>query len=227
MSTHSSFAAVTSIFLVGLGACAEADLRDAVDAGTQKSNDHGGPSNDAGLTDGGSAPTGDSGASSGCSASGVLATWTFTSETGSQASTAVTSTAPGVTGGDFTRGPGLVAISGAGSINSSKWSTATQLDETTYYTVTIAPPSGCALTLTGIAIDASSSATGPTMAAVGTDADGFAGTSPVGTTTPTTATLSVAGSTGPVEIRIFGYGATTANGTMRVQSSFTVSGMLQ
>lgn len=132
-----------------------------------------------------------------------------------------------MTGGDFTRGPGLVASSGAGSINSSKWSTAAQLDETTYYTVSIAPPSGCALTLTNIAIDASSSATGPAMAAVGTDADGFVATSPISTNTASSATLSVAGVTNPVEIRIFGYGATSVNGTMRVESSFTVSGSLQ
>jgi hypothetical protein len=226
MSIHASVAAVS--MLVGLGACAEADLRDAVDAGApSRNNDHGGPTDAAGITDGGSGPTGDGGSSSGCNASGVLATWTFTSQTGSQASTSVASTASGVTGGDFTRGPGLVASSGAGSINSSKWSTATQLDETTYYTVSIAPPSGCALTLASIAIDASSSATGPAMAAVGTDADGFAATSPIATTTPSTATLSVVGSTNPVEIRVFGYGATSANGTMRVQNSFTVTGMLQ
>jgi hypothetical protein len=39
--------------------------------------------------------------------------------------------------------------------------------------------------------------------------------------------VSVTSASGQVEIRIYGYSATGASGTMRVQGTFSVSGSLQ
>jgi hypothetical protein len=39
--------------------------------------------------------------------------------------------------------------------------------------------------------------------------------------------VTVSASSGPLEIRIYGYGAMGATGTMRVQNTLTVTGTLQ
>ena len=159
--------------------------------------------------------------------SGVLATWDFTGATGSQASTAASSPAPGVTAGNIMRATTLMAATGSGSINSSNWATGAQLDATKYYTLSITPPTGCSLSLSSISIDVTSSGTGPTTASVATSADAFAQTSSVSTTAPSTPSLSVSGHAGAVEIRIYGYGATSTGGTMRAQNMLTVTGATQ
>src|SRR5579862_8726666 len=71
-----------------------------------------------------------------CSFSGVLATWTLSSEPGSQSSTDTSSTAPGITAAPLARAPSLTAMAGAGSINAANWSTAVE-DPTRYYTLAI------------------------------------------------------------------------------------------
>jgi hypothetical protein len=159
---------------------------------------------------------------------GVLATWDFTTAPGSQAGNPAKSMATGVTAGMFTRSPaGLTATSGLNSINSSAWPTAAALDATKYYTVTITPPSGCTLSLTSMAIDAKSSGTGPASAVLATSVDQFAATSPIVTSAPSTPTLAISGSAGAVELRFYGYSATSASGTLRVQNTFSVTGSLQ
>ncbi|MGE5184666.1 MAG: hypothetical protein ACM31C_21490 [Acidobacteriota bacterium] len=158
---------------------------------------------------------------------GVLATWSFTSATGSQTSTTAASAATGVTASSFTRSASLTAVSGAGSINSSNWATSASRDSSRYYTLTITPPSGCTMSLTSAAIDAKTSTSGPASASIASDADSFAQTSTVAPNSTSSPSLSVTGATGAVEIRIYGYAATSTSGTMRVQNTFTVSGSLQ
>ena len=158
---------------------------------------------------------------------GVLASWDFASEPGSQASTAVASFATGVTATAVTRSPGLTAVSGAGSINASSWPTSAQRDLAKYYALTLSPPTGCALALTSLAIDARASGTGPTSAVVATGADGFAQTAAVSTAAATSAPVAVTGATASVEVRIYGFAASGAAGTMRLQSTLTVTGSLQ
>jgi hypothetical protein len=169
---------------------------------------------------------GDAPAASGCTFSGVLATWDFSGETGSETSKGVATTAANITATAFTRGSGINATSGSGSMNSNNWPTASSADATKYYTVTITPAAGCTLSLTSVAIDAKSSASGPSTAGVGTDADQFAQHTTVSTTAPSTPALSVTGATGAVEIRVFAWSATGATGTFRVQNTFSVSGAL-
>lgn len=159
--------------------------------------------------------------------SGVLATWDFSAQTGSEASLAATTTVPGVVATGFTRSAALTAASGSGSINSSGWSTLSMRDTTKYYTVSVGPPTGCTISLTSISIDAKSSATGPMSAVAATSVDSFGGTGAVSTSMPSTPALSVGNALGAVEIRIYGYSASSAAGTLRVQNTFTITGSLQ
>jgi len=157
---------------------------------------------------------------------GVLATWSFTGTTGSQASTAAASTATGVTAGAVTRAQGLTSVSGATSINSSGWPTTAAADPAKYYTFTLAPPTGCKLALTSLAIDAKASGTGPAVGSIATSADTFGSSIPLSTAAPGNLTLTVSDQTGSVEIRVYGYSATSTAGTMRIQNTLTATGSL-
>lgn len=177
---------------------------------------------DAALHDGASVdtPTG----SCTTPASGVLATWTFAGQPGSQTSTPAASSATGITAGAITRAVALTAVATNNSMSSSGWATTAQPDSAKFYTLTITPHAGCALDLTSLAIDALKSGTGPVSGSVATSADSFVGSTPVSTTAPSTPALAVSGATGAVELRIYGYAATSASGTLRLQTTLTVSG---
>jgi hypothetical protein len=158
--------------------------------------------------------------------SGILASYDFSAQSGSETSVTVSSTATGVTAGSFRRASSLTASSGSGSINSTNWATSSSRDTTKYYSVSITPPAGCAMSLTSLGVDAAKSSTGPASGAAATDADSFASTSTAATSTTSTPALSVTGATGAVEIRIYGYHASGTSGTFRVQNTFTISGSL-
>jgi len=157
---------------------------------------------------------------------GVLATWDFAAELGNQASTAVKSTATGVVAGSIERATGLTPVSGANAINSSNWPTAAQPDPAKHYKLTIAPPSGCALQITSLAIDARASATGPAMAAVTTSVDSYGQQLAIAPTAMSTPAMSIPAQTTMVELHVSGYAASATTGTFRLQSLFTVSGSL-
>ena len=159
-------------------------------------------------------------------ASGVIATWSFAAENGSQASTPVASASTGVVAGAIARSAGLTAVSGSSSINSSGWPTGA-LDTSRYYTLTITPPAGCTLDLTSVAIDAKASGTGPSAGAVATSADTFAQSAAITTTAPATATLGVTGQTHAIELRVYGFMASSAMGTFRLQNTLALSGSIR
>lgn len=161
-----------------------------------------------------------------CAFSGVLATYSFAGETGSQTQTAATSTATGIVAGPIKRAATVTATSGANSINSTSWPTATSVDLTKFYTFTIAPPSGCGMTISTISIDVKSSGTGPATGALATSSDNYATFKSVSTGAPSTVTASVTSSS-MLEVRVYGYGASSTGGTMRVQSTLTINGTLQ
>ncbi len=177
-----------------------------------------------GATDTGSA--GNDGPLGSCAMpfTGVVATWDLTAQPGNQASTPASATAPGGMAGDITRAPGLVAMTGAGSINSNSWPTAATLDLTAYYTISVTPPSGCTLSLTAAALDAKASGTGPKSCAVATSDDNFTQTATCSTSAPSVPVLSVSGANGAVEVRIYGYAAMSAAGTLRVENTLSLSG---
>ncbi len=158
---------------------------------------------------------------------GPLATWSMVGEPGSQTQTAAFMSAPGVVATSIVRAAPLIVADGIGSINASNWSTDPSPDLTKYFTISLTPPTGCALAVNSVAIDAKSSTTGPLSAALATSADTFSATSPVSTAMPSTVTLMVTDKTGPLEIRIYGYSAAAMGGTLRVQNMLTVSGTLQ
>jgi hypothetical protein len=187
--------------------------------------DGGTPKSDGGSTgpksDGGSTSTGS------CAFTGALATYDFSGESGDQTSTAAKTKATGVTASDVKRATALTAVSGSDSINASGWATATHVDTSKYYTVTITPPSGCALDVTALSVSTSASGSGPSNGAVATSDDSFSAKTnftPGSTANPL---LSVSGSTTATEIRIYGYGATSASGTMRMQNTLTITGSLE
>jgi hypothetical protein len=102
-----------------------------------------------------------------------------------------------------------------------------QVDKASYYTLSITPPAGCSLDVASASVDTKASATGPASASIATDADNFTQTSAVPLNAVSTPALSVAASTAPVEIRIYGWSASSTNGTFRVQNTFSITGTLQ
>ena len=158
--------------------------------------------------------------------SGALATWTLTGAPGSQASTPAGSTAPGVTATDLSRAPGLSTASGADSINASNWPTGSSPDPSKYYTLTVTPAAGCALDLSSLSVSLKTSSTGPGQAAAATSADSFAQLAQLAMSGPSAPSLSVSDQTGAIEVRISGFAASGAAGTMRLLDTVTLTGSL-
>ena len=158
---------------------------------------------------------------------GMIASWSFATATGSQATTTASTTATGITAGPVSRSAALVAATGSGSINSSGWPTTSSLDSTKYYTFAVTPPSGCVLDLTTLATDTKTSSTGPTIAVLATSVDSFGQTTPVNLNLVSSSNLMVTGATGMVEIRVFGYSASSSSGTFRIQNTLTLNGTLR
>jgi hypothetical protein len=164
-------------------------------------------------------------------ASGLLATWAFAGQPGNQASTAAASSAPGATAGAVGRSADVVAATGADSMNANGWPMVATLDTTKgYYTLAITPPTGCTVSLTQASITARESGTGPSTLVAATSDDNFTQTTALtassadATSTPT---LSVTDAAASVEVRVFGYGASSADGTFRLDGTLTLTGSFQ
>jgi hypothetical protein len=202
-----------------------------VDAGVDAGDDAGIDAGvDAGIDAGVDAGM-DSGIVGSCAAhgfSGTLVTYAFAGELGSEGSVAAASSSPGVAGGALSRSSGITPQSGADSINSYGWAQTSSADGTKNYTLTLTPASGCTVTVSSLSIATSASMTGPAKADVATSADGFsphqAAFTPGGTATPSLAGVS---GSGPIELRIYGFAATSTTGTLRISGTFTVSGSIQ
>jgi hypothetical protein len=207
------------------GADAEVDAgRDAgvhdagVDAGAHDAGiDSGAP--DAGIDTG-----------SGCIAhgfSGTLVTFDLSSEPGNEATAPVTSTATGVTSSALGRAAAINPVNGNGSINGDNWGTGASADPTRYYTFTVTPASGCTLDVTSLTYDVRASSTGPANGDVATSVDSF-GTHSAAFAGTSTGTASLgATSSGAIEIRVFGFGATSSAGTFRIENTLSLGGNLQ
>jgi hypothetical protein len=157
---------------------------------------------------------------------GTLVTFDFAAAPGNQASTAPKSSAAGITAGSLSRSASLTAVTGTSSINASNWSLLSKPDPARYYTFTLTPDPNCALDITSVSLDSKSSASGPGDGAVATSVDAFGATTSFVTGTPGTVSLSVSKATNAVELRVYGYNATAAGGTMRLQTTVTVTGTL-
>ena len=150
----------------------------------------------------------------------------MTGEPGDEASVTATSTASGVTAGALKRSANLTANAGSNSMNSSNWTSSSTANSGDYYTFTITPEAGCALSLTSLSLDLQASATGPDEGNVATSADGFAShTASFSTAGSPNVTLS-ATSTASIEVRVYGYDASSTAGTFRIANSLTLTGSL-
>ncbi|MEO6775882.1 MAG: hypothetical protein ABI467_23175 [Kofleriaceae bacterium] len=208
-----------------IGACAQAGPSDRTgDSGTP--TDAPGHEIDAAPRSDGPGSGSGSGSGSACSFTGALASWNLTGQTGTEPSVVAASTATGVTAGALTRSAALTAVSGADSINSSMWPAAAALDATKYYAFTLTAPTGCSITLTSVSIDALASGSGPASGAIATSSDGFVATTPISTAAPSTPAVTATAS-GQLELRVYGYSASGATGTLRIRTTLTVHGTIQ
>jgi hypothetical protein len=162
-----------------------------------------------------------------CSSSGVLATYSFSGAPGNQAQQPAASTATGVIATPIVRSPTLVADAASSSISASNWSLNTQLDATKYYTFSLVPATGCILSLTSLTIDTHASPNGPEMSALATSADNYATKIAIATSGVSTPALAVMNATGAVQIRVYGYAASTTGGSYRLETTLTVSGSVK
>jgi hypothetical protein len=204
------------------------DAGKAKDAATFTAQDSSAPPQDSGTQqqDVYQAPQDSGNTQTGCTFQGVLATYDFTGEPGNQASTKATSSAKNVTAGAVARATQLTATTGVDSINSSNWSTSANVDTTRYYTFTLTPQGACTLDVTSLSITTKASSTGATKGSIATSDDKFASMTTFTPNVTATPKLSVSGATGAIEVRIYGFGASGAGGTMRVDTTLTVSGAL-
>ncbi len=160
--------------------------------------------------------------------SGVLATFDLVGQPGNEDVAPATSVAAGVRVGSLSRSTALNASAATGSISSTNWGMGQSADPNTYYALVITPTSGCSIDATSLALDMRSSNAGPESIEVATNADGFArhfGT--FGGTGTTTVAFPRVGGAGPLEIRIYGYGASSSVGTLRIQNVPILSGEIR
>jgi hypothetical protein len=155
---------------------------------------------------------------------GQAVAWEMSAEPGNQASSVATLQSSNFNNCILTRGSGVTATAGAGSMNSAGWfsgSTPTTLDDAIagndYYEFTINIINCLFFNPTTIRIVLRSSATGPNTATLRCSSDGF--TTNIGTVTvPTTSTEftfseTVSPNSQTITFRLYGYGTAAGGGT--------------
>jgi hypothetical protein len=153
-------------------------------------------------------------------------TFDLTGQPGNEASAKITSTASGVTSTALTRASTLTPIAGSDSINSSDWTKSSSADPTRYYSFSVTAPKGCTLSLASLSIDLQASGTGPSKGDIATSADSYAKhTTSFSGSSNGTRDLSSSG-TGTIEIRVYGYDASSTAGTFRIADTLKLSGSL-
>ena len=163
-----------------------------------------------------------------CAFTGELVSFDLSKLSGVPATAAASAKASGVVATALTR-VGVTAASSAGGFNASGWPTGA-LDPNKHFAFSISPPPGCKLTGTTLALDLKGSATGPTMASVGTSVDGYAHLETVAFTAAggaaSVSLAAVSGVSGAVEVHVFGFAAEATTGTLRVENTLSVTGVL-
>ncbi len=166
--------------------------------------------------------------------------WELSAQPGDQTSDPATFQSSNFNNCTLTRGAGVTATTGTGSMNSSAWfsgSASTTLADAIagndYYEFTINTINCLFFNPTTIKIVLRSSATGPNTATLRCSSDGF--TSNIGTVTVTTTSTAftfsetISPNSSSVTYRLYGYGAAagggtpSAGGTMRIGSSVVAS----
>jgi hypothetical protein len=166
-------------------------------------------------------------AAAGCGFAGTLVTFDATPLVGSAVQLAPASTGPGVAASPLTRA-GVGAVGASGGFNANGWPTA-GLDLGKHFTFSIAPPAGCAVRVSQISLAVAASSSGPQSAALATSADGYATPKPFALSgvTVDVPLAAVGAASAPLELHLYGYGATSTTGTLRVTDVLTVTGSLE
>jgi hypothetical protein len=128
---------------------------------------------------------------------------------------------------NLTRGTGLTAASLTNAFNSSGWTTAAMPDANDYCEFTITPNSGFQFSASELRVGLQRSSTGPSNVVLRSSLDEFASNigpviaPPSGTTATSTVDLTVVpglqNSSAPVTFRLYGYGASSGAGTLRIE----------
>lgn len=106
-------------------------------------------------------------------AEGALVTFSFAGANGNEGSYPPDAQPSGALVSDMTRGSGLTASEATGAFGASRWTTATTRDANDYFSFTITPQSGYALTLTHVELDERRSLTGIREWAIYSSLDNF------------------------------------------------------
>ena len=189
--------------------------------------DDGGTETDANATDSSTrvdaAP--DATPSGPCTFTGELVGYDLTKVVGTN-DLAATSKGGSVTAAALSRA-GVTAVSSSQAMNSSDWPTGAA-DATKYYVFSVTPPTGCSVKLTSLSIDLKSSGTGPTSASVSTSLDDYASVKTIAVTTAGgVAAIALSGAaTSTIQIRVLGFSAGGAAGTMRIQNNVSLTGQV-
>ena len=201
------------------------------DGGTKDGGSDGGVAD--GGTDAGDGGPADGGTDAGdggpCSYSGTLVTYDMNALTGTAAKADPTTVNAGLTATAITR-VGVSGVSANGGLNANNWPNTATANAGKYFTLSFTAPAGCAVATSSITLDLKSSSSGPTKAGLATSADAYATETPATVTTvggaTTVAVVTDTAAGGTLEVRIYGYSAALASGTMRVEDVLSIQGNL-
>ena len=165
---------------------------------------------------------------------GSLGNYATTGLSGVTVSIAPSNVATNTTFSNLTRGSGLTATSVTNAFNSSGWTTSATPDANDYYEFTITPNAAHQFSASELRVGLQRSSTGPANVVLRTSLDSFATNvgpvitppiAPAATATSVIDLTPVSGlqnSSTPVTLRLYGYGAGSSAGTLRIERVTTV-----
>lgn len=152
---------------------------------------------------------------------GQIISWDLNGQNGNQASNNSSAVVTGINTGVLTRGSGLTAVNGSGTMNSSGWTTNNYIDVNDYYQFTVPIANGYVANITTIEIALDRNNSGADIGALRSSLSNYTNNigSTVTITTTTkrfTFTLNAVNLTGTITFRLYGYSAGNNNGTMSI-----------
>jgi hypothetical protein len=155
------------------------------------------------------------------SASAQIITFSFSGNTGDEATWPSSTAATGIEPSLISRGAGVTAAAHADRFNSTGWTTGTTLNVADYIEFTITPSTGYAVNISSIEIHHRRSSAGPRRFLIRTGLDGFTTNATTELIIPDVNTqqnstfvlLAPINTTSPVTFRIYAYAAETAAGS--------------
>jgi hypothetical protein len=166
----------------------------------------------------------------GIASADVIASWTLDTYLGGEASAPADTMIGNMEQITITRGAGLTTGANGGRFNALGFSLllADSISNNDYFTFTVEASSGYQFSLDSLVVDFQSSATGPQSWALFSSVGGFTegneinAWASVGNSTQTATLTGIGGLqsvTGPIEFRIYGYGASATTGTGGIEGT--------